>query len=982
MSTHNIDIQVREDGSRVVKRNIDGIGASADSATRNLYLLERSLRTLRNAMGAVAGGLFLNELRQYADEWIAIKNNIALSTKTKDQATAVEERLFAVAQKTRQEMSATVQLYRRSAQAQQALGASQNQMIDFTEGVGMALVIQGTSAKSAQGALLQLGQTIGMARVRAQEFNSINENAPRILQAVANNIEGTGGTIQGLRQEMLKGKISGKEFFDAFMKDMPRLQAEFEKARPTISQAFTTLDNAIGRFIAQSDEAVGASTKIARGIVWIAENLNDLAKVFGVVAAGALVAMWPVLLGWISKAIGAIKLLWAAMLSNPITAIIAGVAAIITALTLWRDEIIILSDYGISLGDYFRAAWSYIVEGVQSVIEWFKNLNVNVGDTASSIVAAFVQAGRDIFNVMKWSMNSIIGLFLFLAKAGPIIFERLPGAIEDLFVQGLNSTLESAEKWANKMVAVINKIRAHFGKDLIPEVSLERMKNRATGAASDFGSAMSAAWQESLNTDYLGNIAQGVIDWGSGMLDQLTARAHIFALKRRDEQEAVGAGGLDESPGSGVPSAAGEDAAKKAMKKLKDELDGIYRTVDPVMYAIKEFAEAEEILNKAVASGLIDMDEKNRLMGLLRDHYNDAYAPLSKLNEEMEKEAKLLRFTGKEREIETELLRLTEQLKQAGNVLTKEETDTLRDQLKVMYELNQVAAARDEFYQNVHGPQERLITGQKALNQLLEEGKINLQEYNIQLAKLRLEVGDGTFLDGFMNQLGVLDEAMANWTAQFGQQFATMTQTMIDGMADATAQALVYGETWEDKVGEAANAALAQLISGLVKVGLQMLLNWALGETMGKASAASSAATAASTAAAWAPAAAMASLASFGANSAPAMAGIAATTALAQSLAMIPGFRTGGEFTVGGSGGADSQLVAFRATPGENVQVNTPAQARAKEQSGGNVTVPVRVVNVLDPAVALSAMQTSEGERIILNTIENNPSIIRAALGG
>jgi lambda family phage tail tape measure protein len=43
-----------------------------------------------------------------------------------------------------------------------------------------------------------------------------------------------------------------------------------------------------------------------------------------------------------------------------------------------------------------------------------------------------------------------------------------------------------------------------------------------------------------------------------------------------------------------------------------------------------------------------------------------------------------------------------------------------------------------------------------------------------------------------------------------------------------------------------------------------------------------------------------------------------------------PAFATGGNFTVGGSGGTDSQLVSFRATPGERVQVTTPGQ-----QSGG-----------------------------------------------
>lgn len=56
------------------------------------------------------------------------------------------------------------------------------------------------------------------------------------------------------------------------------------------------------------------------------------------------------------------------------------------------------------------------------------------------------------------------------------------------------------------------------------------------------------------------------------------------------------------------------------------------------------------------------------------------------------------------------------------------------------------------------------------------------------------------------------------------------------------------------------------------------------------------------------------------------------------------GAQTGADFTVGGVGGADSQLVAFRATPGERVTVDSPAHPRHSQMRGGvsvvnNVTV-------------------------------------------
>jgi len=52
---------------------------------------------------------------------------------------------------------------------------------------------------------------------------------------------------------------------------------------------------------------------------------------------------------------------------------------------------------------------------------------------------------------------------------------------------------------------------------------------------------------------------------------------------------------------------------------------------------------------------------------------------------------------------------------------------------------------------------------------------------------------------------------------------------------------------------------------------------------------------------------------------------------------LFPGFATGGSFTVGGRGGTDNNLVAFRASRGEQVTVSTPAQQAAMGGGGGIV---------------------------------------------
>lgn len=95
----------------------------------------------------------------------------------------------------------------------------------------------------------------------------------------------------------------------------------------------------------------------------------------------------------------------------------------------------------------------------------------------------------------------------------------------------------------------------------------------------------------------------------------------------------------------------------------------------------------------------------------------------------------------------------------------------------------------------------------------------------------------------------------------------------------------------------------------------------------------------------------------------------------------IGGAAHGADFMVGGSGGTDTQLVMFRATPKERVRVTTPGQeAAAAMPAGAPPVVRQKIVNVIDPRMAIDAMSSSEGESVTLNHIRSNASAIKALL--
>lgn len=74
-------------------------------------------------------------------------------------------------------------------------------------------------------------------------------------------------------------------------------------------------------------------------------------------------------------------------------------------------------------------------------------------------------------------------------------------------------------------------------------------------------------------------------------------------------------------------------------------------------------------------------------------------------------------------------------------------------------------------------------------------------------------------------------------------------------------------------------------------------------------------------------------------------------------LGKLLGFKDGGSFTVGGSGGTDSKVVAFRATPGEMVDVRKGNQ----ERHGGSVAVQVGVS--VDDDGKIQAYVTDMGQK-------------------
>lgn len=189
------------------------------------------------------------------------------------------------------------------------------------------------------------------------------------------------------------------------------------------------------------------------------------------------------------------------------------------------------------------------------------------------------------------------------------------------------------------------------------------------------------------------------------------------------------------------------------------------------------------------------------------------------------------------------------------------------------------------------------------------------------------------------------------------------------------------------------NTILNSVINSIVQVGVEALKNYILGQTLGAASVATSVGLAATTASAWAPAAAMASLASFGANAGPAAAGISSTVGLASGLALAGARYNGGPVSAGGlyQVGEKGKPEIYQASTGKQYMIpgDNGKVISNKDMNGGQVQVNIQFYDQTSGGQhSFQAQASQEGgvvtvEAFLTDVDRNGPmsSAIQGAFG-
>ncbi|WP_020185060.1 tape measure protein [Methylopila sp. 73B] len=374
------------------RRRIEGdTSAMAAKANANLSRIGLGMKpiTLGVTLGGFSAAALASEGAKLADDWTKAKNSLSVAGLEGANLQRVLDSLFNAAQANSAPIGALTDLYGKAAQASAELGASERDLIKFSGGVATALKAAGTSSGAASGALQQLGQLLGSARVQAEEFNSINEGARPILMAVAAGIDAAGGSVSKLKTLVNDGAISNRQFFDGFLKGLPVVEKMAAAALPTLEGSATRVTNALTRYVGQSDESLGATGRLKAGLNALADNFDATAdvalKVAGVLAA-ALVGR---AIGGMILALGnagvAIRSTIAALVALRGAATLTGLTGALAGLGAAAGPIGALLGAGAAAALYFATRTNGAAEAAMRASDNMKALGLSADSTADQV---------------------------------------------------------------------------------------------------------------------------------------------------------------------------------------------------------------------------------------------------------------------------------------------------------------------------------------------------------------------------------------------------------------------------------------------------------------------------------------------------------------------------------------------------------------------------------------------------------------------
>lgn len=276
-STQTLARQARTAGAAAAMSG--GLGASLRSA-------------LGGAIGTYAGVQTVATLAATADAYSLMVARLKVATASQEEFNTAQQELQRIATANAAPVASLVGLYGRLSTPLKEAGRTQSEILQVVEAVSASFRVSGASAQETEGAILQFAQALGSGALRGDEFNSVAEQAPRLMHALA---AGLGVASSSLKSMAADGELTASVVTDALLSQLDTLRAEAERMPDTVGGAMTTMVDKWNAAIGQADmqpliEAInglGNSLTDPAVVAGLANLASALTRLSGEVVSGA-----------------------------------------------------------------------------------------------------------------------------------------------------------------------------------------------------------------------------------------------------------------------------------------------------------------------------------------------------------------------------------------------------------------------------------------------------------------------------------------------------------------------------------------------------------------------------------------------------------------------------------------------------------------------------------------------------------------------
>lgn len=396
----------------------------------------RMMTGIKGMIASLAAGFTVKFAVEQTDLYASNQARLGLINDGLQTQAELQQKIYAAAQRSRGEYNAMVDsVAKLGLLAGDAFG-SNNEMVAFAEQLNKAFTISGATTEQRNAAMLQLTQAMATGRLQGDEYVSVMENAPMVIDAISKYTGKTRGELKALSSE---GYITADIIKNALFAAADDINAKFEQMPKTFASVWTQIANfstmkfgglmeRINGFLNSSTGAAMVSG-ITAGIALIADGITwiiDLVQMGGDFVAQNWGIIQPVLMG-----ITAALLFWGATL---IPGMIAKLWAMAPA--LWAQVPPVMAQAAAWLAVHWPIlAVGIAIAGVGLILNHF---GITADQVIGFVVGLFYGLGAAVWNVVALMVNPFIMFAEFISN----VFNHPLYSAKKLFVDFANGVLD------------------------------------------------------------------------------------------------------------------------------------------------------------------------------------------------------------------------------------------------------------------------------------------------------------------------------------------------------------------------------------------------------------------------------------------------------------------------------------------------------------------------------------------------------------